>query len=84
VDGGYVHEATCPAADMTDAERVDGFLAGMAKLTEQYGLYLGGCGCCGSPYLATVDNLDQTVAERIEHHEHTGTYEYRPVPKTGV
>ena len=29
----------------------DGFLKGLAALTSKYGIAIGGCGCCGSPYL---------------------------------
>ena len=33
----------------TDAERA--FLIGLEKLSRETGVVVGGCGCCGSPYL---------------------------------
>jgi len=31
------------------------FLEGLAELTKKKGVAIGGCGCCGSPYLYIVD-----------------------------
>lgn len=30
---------------------VANFLAELSKLSEKYNIFIGGCGCCGSPYL---------------------------------
>lgn len=36
-------------SELTDKERA--FLIGLAKLTRETGIAIGGCGCCGSPSL---------------------------------
>lgn len=33
---------------MEDTEK---FLKELTSLSEKYGVYIGGCGCCGSPYV---------------------------------
>lgn len=35
-------------------EIVDAFLADLGALTLRHGIAIGGCGCCGSPYLYHV------------------------------
>jgi hypothetical protein len=30
------------------------FLRDLAKLSEKHGIIIAGCGCCGSPFLATA------------------------------
>lgn len=34
---------------MKDAE---GFLEKLTQLSKEHGIYIGGCGCCNSPFLA--------------------------------
>ena len=34
---------------MTDKEKA--FLIGLERLSRETGIVIGGCGCCGSPYL---------------------------------
>ena len=31
----------------------EGFLRELTELSRKYGLYIGGCGCCGSPWVST-------------------------------
>lgn len=31
------------------------FLVGLTELTKKTGIAIGGCGCCGSPYLSEVE-----------------------------
>lgn len=40
---------------MINKERLDSFLKELAELTNKYGLVIGGCGCCGSPYINDID-----------------------------
>lgn len=55
---------------LTNEERLHYFLEELTSLTERYGLEIGGCGCCGSPYLTdcstetekiNVDSLQYTT-----------------------
>jgi hypothetical protein len=39
----------------TKEERQDKFLAELTKLTMKYGVAIGGCGCCGSPFLTHLE-----------------------------
>ena len=34
---------------------VQGFLAELSALSEKYQIYIGGCGCCDSPYLYFIN-----------------------------
>lgn len=35
---------------------IEGFLKELTNLSLSYGIIVGGCGCCGSPYLESADN----------------------------
>lgn len=35
--------------------RLDKFLEELSALTKKYGFEIGGCGCCGSPYLTDLN-----------------------------
>lgn len=38
---------------------LDGFLRELGGLSTRYGLYIGGCGCCGSPMImSNTDPVD--------------------------
>lgn len=41
---------------MGQGERVKAFLKELAELTKKYGLSIGGCGCCGSPWIWDLQN----------------------------
>ena len=34
------------------------FIIGLNELTKKTGIAVGGCGCCGSPYLHEIDSED--------------------------
>ena len=38
--------------EISDAEK--SFLIGLEKLTRETGIIIGGCGCCGSPFLGAA------------------------------
>lgn len=44
------------------ANKIDlqGFLTELTELSNRYGIVIGGCGCCGSPYL---DYIEETLKE---------------------
>ena len=59
--GGAVSSGAPPNADKDQKEpdieesAVAAFLADLAALTEKHGIEIGGCGCCGSPWLKKTD-----------------------------
>ena len=40
---------------MVDNEKLIEFLTELTKLTNKYGFEIGGCGCCGSPWVTSDD-----------------------------
>ena len=34
---------------------IENFLNELEKLCDSYNIYIGGCGCCGSPYLYRIE-----------------------------
>lgn len=53
---------------------VEGFLKELTELTHKYGIQIGGCGCCGSPYLLEL-NSGNTAVNGLQHDELTWTEE---------
>lgn len=47
------------------------FLRGLARLTKRYGFVIGGCGCCGSPF---VDKAGSSGGYDLEWDPKTETY----------
>ena len=41
---------------MIDREKLDKFLEELSKLSNKYGFVIGGCGCCGSPWVKDVNS----------------------------
>lgn len=48
---------------MTKEEKLEAFLKDLTALSEAYDLWIGGCGCCGSPYIMTGDG--KVIAEYL-------------------
>lgn len=46
---------------------IQGFLEELSSLTMRYGIAIGGCGCCGSPYL--MDRDGATEINGLQHDE---------------
>ena len=58
------------------ANELKDFLDELFQLTQKYGFAIGGCGCCGSPYvydITTGDGLldDLTYNEQQQRYEQT-------------
>lgn len=60
---------------------LDKFLEELAELTKKHGLAIGGCGCCGSPFIFKTSD-DREVAERLEYDEKTKKYTHRKKGET--
>lgn len=43
---------------MTNKERIDAFMRGLEELTRLHRIAIGGCGCCGSPFLAPLADAE--------------------------
>ena len=59
-------------------ERIEAFVCGLSELTKRYGLAVGGCGCCGSPFLENLMDSDDNlyVVENLKYSSETGKYEW--------
>ena len=69
------------ALDEARNARMEAFLEELKNLTEKYKIGIGGCGCCGSPYLidfeeyeelknngyTTIDNLNDIFADDLSY-----------------
>ena len=47
---------------MDNDEKLRAFLTDLSELSQKHHLYIGGCGCCGSPF---VYRLTEGGAERV-------------------
>ena len=55
-------------------DRLENFLKELAELTQKYGIKIGGCGCCGSPFLHDLKG-DDCNADNLFYNEKSGVYE---------
>ena len=54
-------------------DRITDFLQELAKLTDKYGIEVGGCGCCGSPWLDDTKNRN-CLGEELTYDSDKKTY----------
>lgn len=59
---------------MSDEIRIKHFLKELEYLTEKYGIEIGGCGCCGSPYFRDLKNK-KYIGIDLEYDEEKRIYE---------
>ena len=57
---------------MTDREKLDKFLEELSKLSNKYGFVIGGCGCCGSPWVSKIDGKIFIEELEFENNKYTG------------
>lgn len=50
-------------------KNIEGFLEKLSELSLSYGITIGGCGCCGSPYLTDING--ETEINGLQHDELT-------------
>lgn len=57
------------------ANKIDlqGFLTELGELSKKYGIIIGGCGCCGSPYLDYYEGSTRYTASDLGYDN--GRYE---------
>lgn len=58
---------------MNKEERIEGFLKELSSISKKYGLTIGGCGCCGSPFVTDV-LTNNDVMEEIRFDSNTQKY----------
>lgn len=49
-----------------DNKKLMEFLTELTKLTDKYGFEIGGCGCCGSPWVIDDDGKGGVMLEYVE------------------
>ena len=67
---------------MNDKEKLEAFLKELAELTNKYGLSIGGCGCCGSPWIEDI-NTREYIDYGLTYRKNTGMYETDEVKGEG-
>lgn len=55
-------------------DKLEQFLIELAELSNKYHLYIGGCGCCGSPFI--YDDNGEYVIRDLEFDSKTQKYEH--------
>ena len=59
-------------------DRLQNFLDELTELTEKYQIKIGGCGCCGSPYLTDMikDEYIENDRAKLEWDKNEGKYTF--------
>lgn len=50
---------------MTKNEKLKAFLKELSELSVKFGIEISGCGCCGSPFLAEIEDQGNIIAENL-------------------
>ena len=53
---------------------IENFLTEISDLTKKYGFIIGGCSCCGSPYITTINSEHNPIYENLSFDKKTGEY----------
>lgn len=51
---------------MNTKENLNKFLEELSELSNKYGLIIGGCGCCGSPWVAEIEIDGGVITDFLE------------------
>jgi hypothetical protein len=49
-----------------DNKKINSFLNDLTRLSIKYNLYIGGCGCCGSPFISE-DSESNYLYDNLEY-----------------
>lgn len=52
-----------------------GFLEELSALTREWGVEIGGCGCCGSPWVSVWDGAWNNLGKHLTWNKDVGMYE---------
>lgn len=55
-------------------DRLEEFLKELAELSKKHGLFIGGCGCCGSPCPWIYDTKENICADNLGYDEKKEIY----------
>ena len=55
-------------------EKLEMFLKELTELTNKYGIAIGGCGCCGSPWVYDTTSDDGFLIDNLEYDESKKKY----------
>ena len=58
-------------------EKLEAFLKELAELTEKYQLCIGGCGCCGSPWVYSIESGNNFCIDDLMYDSNTKKYTFR-------
>lgn len=51
-----------------DTTEIRLFLFELTLLSRKHGIFIAGCGCCGSPYLVEIDDTENDDYGEYSHH----------------
>jgi hypothetical protein len=55
---------------------INEFLVELAELSKKYGIVIGGCGCCGSPHLSSLQYHDEHEQQMLQLYQSSGMVPY--------